>query len=260
MPKYFDEDLIIGRYIRPFCHPRESSIKLWRYIPFEHLRDFFEKQSLYLRRIDSFPDRLEGVLPIASEEDWRSDWIKKGRSMEELPAFLERYEIRRYLTYASCWRMDTEESIRAWNEYCTHSNSIAIQTTFARLSTALPQALPISASDYPIGCIRYIDRLAQGIPLHNVLLPQMFKDTSYLWEDEIRILKWDDAQERLLREADPKKRNTTTPVSLYVPLDTNVVIEAVYHRQKILPNELEELMHLVDKHSPNTKVIKSRFS
>ncbi|MEZ4754037.1 MAG: hypothetical protein R3A13_06955 [Bdellovibrionota bacterium] len=89
---------------------------------------------------------------------------------------------------------------------------------------------PISMCEFPIGCVRYIERLSEKVPIHNSFLPYMFKDNSYKWENEIRILRQErDLYEKVLKEfKEAAHRDDLTDTHIYCRVDPTVLIEKIY--------------------------------
>jgi hypothetical protein len=200
-----------------------------------------------MRRVDSFPDPLEGRPTKVSEIAWDLLFIER----DILPA--HRDEVRRWhqadrlLTYASCWRMDDSESMRAWREYCAFSRSVAVRTTYARLVASLSHLVGEAPyDDWDSGTVFYLDRLSEGYPIHNAFLPFMFKDQSYSWERELRVLAHIQSRmDEVVGLLESGENGDVTPVHVDLSLDPVLLIEEILCHPESETSFAEEVMELL---------------
>lgn len=154
--------------------------RLWRYMSVNRFEDMMRNGGLFLARADMFSDKLEGTLSRANLE-------KRQRVYRENPLMANAYarlvsslyDIRRW-TYVSCWRVDEEESPRAWKEYAKFPEGVAIQTDYLRLSRLTGCMF--------CACVEYVDYKRTWIVENNSMMPFIHKDKTCDWEKEFRII------------------------------------------------------------------------
>lgn len=169
----------------PFAPPRSKQV-LWHYLTVPKLRTFLVDRALWLARANTFADKLEGTFNYPSEQQLISHCLQSRISLEDAQNLWRQTEIDRWITYISCWRMDTSEDERAWQEYPA---TLAIRTTYEKLKIALLPDL-FSELQHPIkfGVVQYIDRLVDQIAPQRRHYPLMSKSHAYLWENEFRVV------------------------------------------------------------------------
>jgi hypothetical protein len=250
------------RFRSPFNPPSDPNQRLWRYLSLDKLPHMLRDRALYMRRVDSFADPLEGQPSKATEIAWDLLFIER----DILHA--HRDEVRRWqradrlLTYASCWRMDDSESMRAWREYCPFSRSVAVRTTYTRLMDSvghLENGSPYNK--WNVGTVFYFDRLSEGYPTHNAFLPFMFKDQSYAWERELRVLmhlqsRMDEVVELLELE----KSGDITPIHMNLPLDPILLIEEIVCHPESEASFPEEVVKLIRQAGLSIPCVRSKLT
>jgi hypothetical protein len=174
----------------PLCsQPRDEDL-LWRYMDFTKFVDLVSTRQLFFCRADKLGDPFEGTytashIPSNQELD--------GLTGDERERFqqLRYFEIaashdNRKLFFVSCWHANVAESAAMWNLYSQSNESIAIQTRFGRLVTALALA-PYHVFS---GCVSYRDYRTERIDEHRGQMVFMSKRRSYEHEREVRLLFW----------------------------------------------------------------------
>ena len=141
--------------IKPF-QPPDANTMVWRYMDLPKLIDLLETKSLHFSRADTLGDRFEGSWThgnaayrdkiyqyIAAEtgEDW--SFASGQEHLGNLTKHLRR------MTYINCWHAGETESAAMWKLYGTTAGSVAIQTTYKKLTIALP-------SNPYMGMVQYI--------------------------------------------------------------------------------------------------------
>jgi len=122
-------------------------------------------------------------------------------------------------TYVGCWRVDTGESIRSWDEYVGSGAGVAVVTTYGRLSRYLATLFCAS--------VEYTDD--GWIAESNSIFPFMYKRKAYDWEQEFRIIhQCFPKTEARFRGTPVYDCSLTNPNPfLVVKLDLNAVITAI---------------------------------
>ena len=174
--------------IRPF-QPHDTNVKVWRYMDLPKLIDLLETKRLHFSRADALGDLFEGswtqgdaayrdqiYQSIAAEkgEDWPH---QSGR--QYLGGLTQHL---RETVYINCWHAGETESAAMWRLYGTTAGSVAIQTTYEKLATALP-------NEPYIGMVRYISYgLDNWINQRFVMSPFMHKRKEFEHEKEVRAV------------------------------------------------------------------------
>ena len=101
-----------------------------------------------------------------------------------------------------------------WKLYSESENSIAVQTTFAKLATALPK-------EVCLGQVRYLDYEKDVLPDANAFTPFTCKRKSFEHEREVRAIVWS-----LAGSVDGRVNISRS--GAWVEVDLNNLIERVY--------------------------------
>lgn len=186
-----------------------------------------------MRRVNAFPDNLEGQLPKSTEEMWNAHLTRIGSTKDQIKAFFDKLEIERWSIYACCLRLDQDENLKAWGGYASSSNTVAVVFKFNPLMSSLsPKDSAVSKFDLRSGMIRYVDRSYEGFPTYNGYFPFMFKDSCYTWENEFRILKEQPAPGNDLVKAilEGRANPESTSLGIFVDVPLNLIVDrAVVH-------------------------------
>jgi hypothetical protein len=218
------------RFRSPFNPPKDPNQRLWRYLSFDKLEHLLRNRALYIRRVDSFADPLEGHPTKASEIAWDLLFIERDIPQAHRDEVQRWQRADRLLTYASCWRMDDSESMRAWREYCASSRSVAVRTTYARLIDSVGHLVGEEGpyDKWYSGTVFYFDRLSEGYPIHNAFLPFMFKDQNYSWERELRVLgHLQSRMDEVVKFLESGQSGDVTPVQADLSIDPALLIEEI---------------------------------
>lgn len=160
----------------------ESGI-LRRYVDLPRYLDLLRTSSLYLRRVDLFPDKLEGVLTpgirAAMDEGYDS-----GKSLYNADKFSAKVRAGVYL---SCWSAGAHDNMALWQLYSSPALGLVITTTGGRL---IETALNWSTKEIvEIFKVRYIDHLDDpDMIIGRYTDPLHFKHSAYLFENEVRAV------------------------------------------------------------------------
>lgn len=146
--------------------------KIWRYMDFTKFMHLLTTQSLWFNRTDKFEDPFEGRYPLKNLQQMRGNvW----GIMEKLTNH------SRQFTYINCWYISNHESAAMWKLYAQTNEAIAIQTTYEKLHTLMP-------NECYIGEVSYIDYKNDVIDIYNGFNPHMTKRNSFSHERELRAL------------------------------------------------------------------------
>jgi hypothetical protein len=114
---------------------------IWRYLPFSRFVWFLQKKSLWLGRVDTFPDPWEVSLTQNQIEflEARHPISTLGSpSIETSFDRAKRINAQwRVDTYVNCWSASDHESHALWRIFCGPSEGVAIQTTLGKLRRTL---------------------------------------------------------------------------------------------------------------------------
>ena len=239
------------------CQPPNSNMMIWRYLDLPKLIDFLQTKSLHFARSDTLSDPLEGSLTKGNimdreqqlqavsndqEEDLTPEEIRqKIRESHQYAAHFGRQTI-----YINCWHGGETESAAMWRQYGTAAGSIAIQSTYERLVSALPD-------ESYIGLVQYMDysNPENQIPWGNLMSPFMYKRKEFEYEKEVRAFIWN--------TEDIKVENL--PRGIKVNIDIDEVIETI----RVQPTTPEwkwirtTIEKLLNQYNCGTKVMKSQI-
>lgn len=251
----------MNRTHKSFKQPEDSNISVWRYIDLPKLIHLLEKKALYLTRIDRFEDKNEGSIP-------RANYLDRKEAFERLPTkfnvekILQRegklFRLHPCMMYANCWSMSKEDSPAMWRIYSYNNQSIAIQTTYEKLSICNNDNQTIH-----IGMMNYIDYNKDHMSLDNFLNNCMHKNHSFQHENEIRILYWDttllEKDSDILKTLDIEKIKKNMPIEHLVPVDLERLIEKIYVNPYADKSYFEIIELIIKKYLPSKEVKWSNF-
>lgn len=164
----------------PYWFPQGDPL-FWRYMSIEHFRYLCE-QGLYLARVDTFIDPMEG-LPSnpsihgasRSDREFQRLYPVKSNYIE----LLDSYEVNRRRAFCSCWHLNQRESRRMWSDRKT-VESVAVATRLSELRSLV-------AGDVMVSMVKYLpsSKPRTELDLQSFLF---FKDHRYAYERELRVV------------------------------------------------------------------------
>lgn len=166
--------------IEPFADTDQPAADdlVWRYMDFTQLVDLLANRHLFFARLDRLDDPYEGARTRAEARLARSPYVRFDRDTD----------LRRFV-YVNCWYLAPHESLAMWRIYCRSPEGVAVRSTPARLAAALAnEPRRISA-----GRVRYLDYDRERRAKPDGLLPFMCKRRSFEFENELRLLHYDEA-------------------------------------------------------------------
>ncbi|TOY95090.1 hypothetical protein [Vibrio fluvialis] len=146
--------------------------KIWRYMDFTKFMHLLTTKSLWFNRSDKFEDPFEGKYPLKNLQQMRGqEWAVMEHLIDHMRQF----------TYINCWYISNHESAAMWKLYAQTSEAIAIQTTYEKLHSLMPE-------ECFIGELTYIDYKNDVIQINNAFNPHMIKRNAFSHERELRAL------------------------------------------------------------------------
>ena len=235
--------------------PPNTNIKIWRYLDLPKLIDFLQTRSLHFARSDTLSDPLEGSLTKGNIMDREQQLQAVSDDQEEnLTSEEIRQKIReshhwaanfgRQTIYINCWHGSETESAAMWRQYGTAAGSIAIQSTYERLVSVLPD-------ESYIGLVQYMDysNPKNQIPWGNIMSPFMHKRKEFEYEKEVRAFIWN--REDLEIE--------NLPLGIKKDIDIDKVVETI-RVQPTTPDWIRTIIEeFLDHYNCGTKVMESQI-
>jgi hypothetical protein len=219
-----------------FKPPSNPDIGIWRYFSFKNLISILEYQGIFFPRLHHLGDPFEGSVTQVSKnlelvqfESLNLDPSKfqPEKMVKQYSEFREKNLKEQY--FVSCWHMSDHESAAMWGLYAKNIDSIAIKSTFKKLSDNLP-------SHIFIGTVSYIDYEKDIITLGNIFHPIMHKRQSFEHEKELRAVVWGGTDGN-------EKTEGADKWGLWVPVKLENLIESIY----ISPTSPDSLEKLITK-------------
>ncbi len=220
------------------------------------LLDLIQSSSLYFPRADHLGDPFEGSITKATQQNRQlvtDMFVRHGTpNAYKLPwTFSEALIQARTQNYVSCWHMNSVESAAMWAQYATHSTSIAIQSSFARLVNSLQHA----TADVYIGTVQYTDYDKDFISEDNQFVPLLHKRLSYSYENELRAVVWLTQKQSELLGVNPSEK----PNGIKVAVDLTKFVSIIYV-SPLAPQWFAEVVKkLVDDYKVHSAVQYSRL-
>jgi hypothetical protein len=210
---------------------------MWRYLSLDAVIETVRDWKLRFTRVDKFRDSFEGSVPKQTRDDQVvlfggayhmltsvAAWHPSGAmSLPEREDPWERTtrlrHAKRRSTYACCWAAG-DESEPLWRLYCEPGKGVALRTTMAQLEKS------VAPHDLYISPIKYRP-YREGPSFDDDLDPFMNKRQEFSAENEVRLLKVDDAQFGALMSKPPP---TTAELPEHLYLDwqaADTIVEIV---------------------------------
>lgn len=172
-----------------FKAPDNLDVPIWRYMDFTKFVSMLIRKGLFFSRLDKLGDPFEGSLPKinARENLFEELALVTFQSSDAEGLRASHKQIRdlvrdfRPWVSVSTWHMSEHESAAMWKVYARTEEAICIRSTYAKLSTLLPD-------DVFVGQVVYIDYDKQSLPINNFLWPYVHKRKSFEHERELRAL------------------------------------------------------------------------
>ncbi len=211
-------------------HP--AQMKIWRYLKLPNLVSLLQKRFLHFTKLGVLHDDLfEGTFPTITQliTDLQMPQEQGGDLVDHLTSYV------RENTYVNCWSGNQKESAAMWRLYGTSPGSVAVQSTYEKLVTALP-------NEYYVAMVKYLDYDREHFPSGNILYPGFHKRIEFEFEREIRALRFSFED----TESDPV-------------VDLNDIIEQIYMRATEEQWMMDVVKGLLDQHSLGDKLVQSNI-
>ncbi|MDK9737426.1 hypothetical protein KI655_08940 [Vibrio sp. D404a] len=217
-------------YQRAYRTPH-SDDTLWRYMDLAKYISMLSTSSLFLARVNTFEDPLEGAKGLVENRHiWDKHYLSffknavttmpdgKKSALSDLEVETQAQNLLKQLqasgnldrktAYVCCWHKNSRESQAMWRLYSTVlSNAVAVKTTYKQLSRSIDIN---SRRDVEIGEVKYIDFNKEFAEVNGNLWR---KDLSFKHESEVRMLYRDLSGQ---------------PVGVPIKVDLIELIEGVY--------------------------------
>lgn len=227
-----------------YCNePNDKNVKIWRFLDFTKFIHLLDSKSLYFNRADLFEDPFEGTWP---EYNWELISKAKGKTDSEMlrKTFEKLAKEQRKHHFLNCWHINEYESGAMWKLYTKSTESVAIQSSFQRLSDSLKD----EQKDVFIGTVRYLDRNQEAIPMDNHIEIFLHKRPSFRHEQELRAIMiepWNKVQEGTFVYYDDMKAKINVE-GLHANVNLDILIEKIYfspNAPKWFKNILKTILH-----------------
>jgi hypothetical protein len=162
-----------------FTQPRDEAL-LWRYVDLAEYVTILRTQKFRFARLDSFPDRWEGVSRAVTARDLRSGnagpivgrhtYVKTDLDTPE----------RKHASVL-CWCHSEFENATFWQRYSPTNLGIALKTRVGRFK----KLLAASTHDVVFGNVGYVDIRGMSPTPNDVPRRFFLKDRSYAAESEV---------------------------------------------------------------------------
>lgn len=225
-----------------FAKPENTDAKIWRFMDFTKFVNLLDTNSLFFTRSDIFDDIFEGTYPKITLDAIRNDpnlpENVKSTAIDGLKYVQENYV---KVNYLNCWHMNDYESDAMWKLYTNSNESVAIQSTFKKLT----QSINDNRHVY-VGLVKYIDYNKELIPMtfQNALAPFVHKRISYSHECEIRALAQQTPQRWNQEELEKLSKGIHVKVNLDTLIESINVAPHASDWFKQLVTSIKEKYHL----------------
>ncbi len=212
--------------------------KLWRYLSFAKLVSMLETGTLHFARTDKLNDPFEGSgtkrRPPFAEKDEQGEWRELTPEetaplvAHETPELREAtWKTQRESMAVNCWYMGEHESAAMWLLYA--SDGIAVETTFERFISSIPQGTPGDGThSIQAGLVRYIDYETDIMPPSNAFWPFVHKRLSFAHEQEFRAVIHEMGEQMVDHGRFQIREPGVPPEGFQVPVDVAKLIGKVH--------------------------------
>ena len=185
-----------------------SQTTLWKYLTFEKFLDFLLLKRMYFRRVDSLGDPYECLMPPETAQARRL----AGHSLVEDH---ERYLARdRLKVFVNCWHCNEYESEAMWKLFGGSGHSLAIRSTFGRITGAL------AGHDLTAGKVLYKDAIKDDLVISDIFDFALLKRKPFEHEREFRLV--------YINGKDAANLTFVDDLGVHVPMEPSAIIENIY--------------------------------
>ncbi|MFN0262681.1 hypothetical protein ACKTEK_02270 [Tepidamorphus sp. 3E244] len=218
--------------------------------PYEGLPDAYYFPHRIWNSIDDLPKKIRDQIEFlyASEFPSKAEIFKNWYRLEEQMCLFKRFSRRQF--YVNSWHAAQHESIAMWKIYASPGDGVAVITTGGRLTHSLDDA----SDDLHVGAVKYWTPGTFQVGSENIFSNLTVKRSSYSFEQEVRIVYWDNEnfhdplQGSVWNEETLRYENINENVNLpragrLIPCDINIMIEKVV----ISPNSPSWYLPMIEK-------------
>jgi hypothetical protein len=206
-----------------FKQPKDSDVKIWRYMSLAKFLWMLQRGALYFSRSDLMGDPFEGHYSKVTALGENSFVAAQMTDpvFAEMGEAVHRRNFRKIISdvkkeklnlFVTCWHMNESESWAMWKLYASQDEAICIQSTF----NALRQLLPDKAF---LGTVKYIDYDTEYISVTDAFQNIVHKRKSFEHERELRAVLWKPISDDIELAGDS---------GMIVPIDLNGLIHNVF--------------------------------
>ncbi|PHM40808.1 hypothetical protein Xszus_00483 [Xenorhabdus szentirmaii] len=229
------ERKVTAKSTTKFAEPEK--VKLWKYMTFTKYIELISSKKLYLGKINGFRDIYEGTVTKHYKE-LHNKLVKQGEyTQQEVDDFFNELKSFEKMAHINCWHENSYESAAMWDLYGRTNESIAIETNFARLQNLLPDNVLLEK-------VKYLDYDSDLFPPLNNLAPFVHKRNSFKHENEVRIIKFE---------------NNNNKTGIKLDMNLNKLIEKVHVSPEAEPWFIDLVIEVTKKYQIKTTVVKSKL-
>lgn len=206
----------------PFERPHPA-VQVWRYLDWFKFEDLVVKRRLYFCRADRLDDQMEGRFSEANYISQTALWQRfhhahgiQQNSEQERGI----NESLRHRVFISCWHVNTVESARMWELYTKSTDSVVIYSRCGLLDSST------DGRAYQPLVVRYASQEVPR-PEYHSLAPFVFKDTTFSFENEVRLISVGGLEE----EAEVHRTLPIRPDELILKVYTNPAASRRFRRR-----------------------------
>ncbi|HEX2925421.1 MAG TPA: hypothetical protein VHP38_04070 [Ruminiclostridium sp.] len=241
--------------------------KLWRYYDLIKFLTLVNGE-LYFARADSFKDKYEGAIPKRTFQSLIEHFRACSGLKDDEAIKLEFQNIfneKKKKAAISCWHINDTESAAMWELYSKAGFGIAVKTTISRLtdSIVIPRGYKMVMSE-----VNYIDfDTANNTDyIYNELLPFKNKRKEFIYENEFRVILYQEKTASELVSGFSDNSSLTTAVShkfkfrlrnlpeegIKVKVEPSKIIMEIIaspHMKKYEVKEIQRLLDIINKNN-----------
>ena len=231
-------------FLRYFENFRRDGL-IWRYLTLDKFQSLLRDQAIWFSRVDNFDDAFEGSL---SEATWTVVRYPADMPPETIQRLKKVNQWQRQWTHITCWHYANYENSLMWAAYAPKPYSVAIRTTFAKLSSQIPDGVMLAP-------VMYKD-FAREVVTDGTYTPYFQKRHFFNAEREVRgvFVNWPE----IAQDADGGPENLRAGESISV--DMNTMIDCVVTRPFATSEELARIEQLVAEAGLAIPVVSSQLS
>jgi hypothetical protein len=192
--------------------PIRPTERVWRYLDFTKFVSLLDSRALWFTRPRMFRDPWELAVTRANLNRL-APGLKDDTVIAGLHGAIDSFLV-------NCWHLNHTESAAMWDLYLPSGHGVAIQSTWGRLTGAVPQDSP------PVfgGAVRYLDyETDETWDESNIFFPVGTKRLSFAHEREARLVLWLHDPRTRAAGVDPSASGVPVPISLATAVERVVL-------------------------------------